>query len=154
MDTHGQQAAVSLKPPPAGVIRLVNPMMRRLIRSRLGRRLAPLAVIGVDGRRTGTRREFNVGLHDVDGVLTVFTDRPWRHNFSGGAEVTVARGGTTWRGRGELVADPGLVGPALAAACGQVGPRKLGLRIRTDADPTVEDFAAVGKSMIRIRRGP
>jgi hypothetical protein len=142
--------AVMLAPPPAAVIRLINPVMRIVIRSRLGRRMGPLAVIRFAGHRTGHRRDIPVGLHEVDGVPTVFTDRPWRLNFRGAGDVTVQKGGNTWAGRAQLVDDPAQVGAALATAVQQVGARNVGLAITKGARPTADDFAGLGKSMIQI----
>ncbi|MCU1451158.1 MAG: hypothetical protein JWP02_3328 [Acidimicrobiales bacterium] len=144
--------AVRVAPPPARVIRLINPMMRIVIRSRLGRRMGPLAVIRFTGRRSGRRRDIPVGLHEIDGVPTVFTDRPWRLNLRGGADVTVVKGGRTWTGRAELVEDPDQVGQALATAVQQVGARNVGLAMTKGAQPTADDFANLGKSMILIHR--
>jgi hypothetical protein len=143
-------AAVQLRPPPAALMRLVNPVMRRVIRSRIGRRMEPLAVLRFVGRRTGKRRDIPAGLHTLDGVGCVFTDRPWRHNFSGGIPVTVISGGRSRAGRADLVEDRQRVGDALARAVEQVGARKLGLVIAKGCTPTPADFAAVGKSMIEI----
>jgi hypothetical protein len=143
--------SVEVRPPPLAVIRLVNPIMRRVLRSRVGARMAPLAVLEFTGRRSGLRRSIPVGLHELDGGAAVFTDRPWRASFRGGADVELTRGGTTRRGTAELVDDPAVVGPALAAAVAHVGARKLGLAVTKGDRPTSVDFGAVGKSMIRIR---
>jgi hypothetical protein len=126
--------------------------MRRIIRSRFGPKMAPLAVLRFEGRRTGRRREIPVGLHEVDGAHAVFTDRPWRLNFRQAAPMTVLQRGETWSATAELIDDPERVGPALAAAVAREGARKLGLAVHGDQTPTAEDFAATGKSMILIRR--
>lgn len=143
--------SVRLRPPPAALMRLVNPVMRVAIRSRLGRRMEPLAVLRFVGRRSGKRRDIPVGVHEVDGVACVFTDRPWRLNFRNGADVTVFRAGRVRAGRAELIDDPDQVGPALARAVEHVGARKLGLAVAKDHHPTAEEFAAVGRSLIEIR---
>ena len=142
--------AVRTQPPPARLMRLVNPFMRVAIRSRLGRRIEPLAVLRCRGRHSGRRRDIPVGIHDVAGVPSVFTDRPWRLNFRGGADVIVMRGGRTRSGRAELVEDPDQVGPALAVAVRQAGARKLGLAVAEGHQPTAEELAGVGRSMIEI----
>ena len=69
--TKNQRSSPSLLPPRS--MRLVNPLMRVIIRSRFGGHLEPLAVLRVTGRRTGIRREFVAGVHMVDGIATVFT---------------------------------------------------------------------------------
>jgi hypothetical protein len=145
--------AVRTQPPPARLMRFVNPLMRAAIRSRLGRRMEPLAVLRFRGRHSGRRRDIPAGVHDVEGVPCVFTDRPWRLNFRGGADVVVMRAGQARSGRAELVEDPDQVGPALAVAVRQAGARKLGLAVAEDHQPTAEEFAAVGRSMIRLHLG-
>jgi hypothetical protein len=112
--------------------------------------MEPLAVLRFQGRHSGTRREVPAGIHDVEGIPCVFTDRPWRLNFRGGADVVVMRAGQARSGRAELVEDPHQVGRALAVAVRQAGARKLGLAVAEHHQPTAEEFAAVGRSMIRI----
>src|SRR4029450_11918939 len=70
-----------------------------------------------------------VGLHDVHGTPTVFTDRPWRLNFAGSAPVTVISRGKRRHGRGELVQDRGEVGSALAVALERDSPSNLALEV-------------------------
>jgi hypothetical protein len=89
-------------------------------------------------------------VHTVDGIPTVFTDRPWRLNFKGGADVVVMQSSTERQARATLVEEPSEVGPALAAAVQEAGARNLGVSIAKGAHPTSADFAAVGRSMIRI----
>jgi len=141
---------VAVKAPPAALIRVLNPIMRAVLPTRLGRRMQPLAILEITGHRTGREHRIPVGLHDVDGEHVIFTDRPWRENARGGADVVVAAGGRRRPGYAELIDDPVTVGESLAAAVGQVGPRRLGLAV-TGTTPTTADYAATGKSMIRIR---
>ena len=63
--------SVRSKPPPARLMRLLNPLMRVAIRSRLGRRMEPLAVLRYHGQHSGRRRDIPVGVHDVAGVPSV-----------------------------------------------------------------------------------
>ncbi|MEY2402830.1 MAG: hypothetical protein QOD38_381 [Acidimicrobiaceae bacterium] len=149
--TDVKSAEVRSKPPPAALMRFISPLMRALIRSPLGRRMQPLAVLRFTGRRTGKRRAIPVGVHDIDGVACVFTDRPWRLNFRPGIEVVVEHGGQRRLGRAELIDDPALVGPTLARAVETAGARKLGLFVAKDHQATAEELAAVGRSLIEIR---
>ena len=132
--------AVRTQPPPARLMRLVNPFMRdRDAVRRLGRRMEPLAVLRFQGRHSGRRRDIPAGVHDVEGALCVFTDRPWRLNFRGGADIVVMRAGQARSGWAELVEEPDQVGPALAVAVRQAGARKLGLVVAEDHRPTAEE---------------
>ena len=142
---------VAVKPPPAALIRVLNPLMRAVLPMRLGGRMHPLVLLEITGHRTGRQHRIPVGLHEVGGEHVIFTDRPWRENVRGGADVVVAAGGQRRPAVAELVDDPVLVGEALRVAVGQVGARRLGLQVADGDTPTAADYAATGKSMIRIR---
>ncbi len=138
-------------PPPAPVLRIVNPLMRALLRSRLGRRMKPsIALLLFAGRRSGRPFAVPVGVHEVDGRPTVFTSGRWRRNFAGGHPVEVVRGGRLVRGRGELVEDVDDVGAGLYAALRNVPARRLGIAVAAGYQPTPDDLGAVGQSMIRL----
>jgi hypothetical protein len=98
---------VRLSPPPPQLMRLVNPLVRRVLTTRsLGRRIRRQGLIEFTGRRTGRTLRVPVCLHDVDGQTLVFTERPWRRNFAGGAPVTVTHRGRVRRGRALLLEAP------------------------------------------------
>jgi len=141
---------VRFRPPPARLMRTLNPLMKVLIRSRLGRRMRPLAVVRFTGRRSGKTRALPLGVHDVGDFLAVFTSSSWRHNFQEPTHVAVSWGGHTSEGTAQLVEDQSRVAPALAVAFNQVGARKLGLAVDDGRQPTIAELAAVGRSMIEI----
>jgi len=97
-----RKTAVWVQPPPVPVMRLVSPLMRRLLRSPLASRLPPaLTLLEFAGRRSGRRFAVPVGVHEVQDGSVVFTEAGWRRNFAGGPEVTVRRGMKTsfgWHG--------------------------------------------------------
>jgi hypothetical protein len=127
---------------------LVNPVTRRLIKSRFGPRMEPFGVLSVTGRRTGITREVPCGIYVVDDREVAFTDGAWRFNLSGGAEVAISRKGERRHVRAELVDDPAEVGVVLQAVVSAVGAKKLMLHVRDGAGP--DDFAAAGRSLIRF----
>jgi hypothetical protein len=131
---------------------VMNPMVRATLGSPLWR-LFPrwMAVLEVTGRRSHRQLRVPVGVHDVDGTPTVFSDRPWRLNFVGGAPVTVISRGERRSGRGTLVQDPGEVGPAFLRALQRTRPSNLGLAVAKGHQPTAQELAAVGDDMIVIR---
>jgi hypothetical protein len=53
--------------------------MRTAISSPLGRRI-PFGMLSFAGRRSGKAYSVPVGVYEVDGVATVFTDGTWRFN--------------------------------------------------------------------------
>ena len=141
---------VEQKPPPIALIRVLNPVMRMVLPTRVGRWLQPLVVLEVTGRRSGRLHRIPVGAHPIDDSVVIFTDRTWRENLRGGAAIVVAAGGRRRAGVAEVVDDPAVVGPALAATAAVIGPRRLGLVVQGGATATADDYAAVGKSMIVI----
>jgi hypothetical protein len=93
-----------------------------------------------------------LGIHDVQDIPTVFTDRPWRLNFRQGAPVTVVQGGQQRHGNGVLIEGRENIGVALLDALQHTSrPSNLGLKVAKGHRPTVEDLAALGGSMIQIQ---
>jgi hypothetical protein len=134
-------------------MRAVNPLVRRLLHtSVVGRRLSLQAVLEFRGRRTGRLLRVPVCVHDVDGVATVFTERPWRHNFTDGAPVVVTQRNIRRSGRAILLdLTPGQVGAALRTALDNgASPFELGLKVDRGYEPTIDDLAAIPRAVIRI----
>lgn len=152
MASDNNRQPVRHRPPPAVALRLLNPTVRATLGTPLWR-LFPswMAVLEFSGRRSHRSLHVPVGLHDVHGIPTVFTDRPWRLNFAGGAPVSVISRGKRRSGRGELVRDRGEVGSAFADALKEMRPSNLGLAVDKGHEPTAEELAALGGDIIRIR---
>ena len=140
------------RPPPAAVLAVMNPMVRASLGTSLWR-LFPswMAVLEFSGRRSHRQLSVPVGLHDVHGTPTVFTDRPWRLNFAEGAPVTVVSRGQRHRGNGKLVRDRSEVGSAFVVALEHMRPGNLGVAVDKGHRPTVQELAALGDDMITIR---
>src|SRR4051794_25943974 len=101
-------AATSIRsaPPPRPLMRwLVNPVMRLLLRSPMGRRLPSLLLLEFTGRRTGRGMRVPVLGHPFGDHLYVCTDAPWAANFESGRELSVVRAGRRRAACGRLVAD-------------------------------------------------
>src|SRR3954468_12651613 len=150
-DRPNRPSPVRLRPPPAAVLRVLNPMVRASLGTPFWR-LFPswMAVLEFTGRRSHRRLRVPVGLHDVHGTATVFSERPWRLNFAGGAPVTVIGRGKRRDGRGELVQDRDKVGSAFVVALEQTRPTSLGLAVEKGHRPTAEELAALEGDMITI----
>jgi len=137
--------------PPAAVIRFLNPIIRVLLPSRLGRLVRPLALIEFTGRRSGSRYCVPVGLHHAAGLVVVFTPAAWRANFSGSAPATLHYRGRSRRMTGTLVSDPAEVAEAMRSVlAGGTPPRLLGLDIPSEHRVDASDIASVGREMIRF----
>jgi hypothetical protein len=144
---------VRLNPPPPALMRLVNPLVRRILTTRpFARRIGKIALVELRGRRTGHLLRIPMGLHDIDGVPTAFTCRRWRLNFTGSVPVTVTRRGQPRPGTAVLVtAAPGRVGAALRTALDNgASPFDLGLKIGKRHDPSIAELDAAGLSMIQF----
>jgi len=144
--------AVRHQPPPESFLRIFNPLARLIVRTPVGRLVPWMGVLRFAGRKTARRFVVPVGVHDVDGVATVFTDRPWKLNFRDGARVVVVRAGRQRQGDAVLIDDPAKVGVALLNALQHTSrPSNLALKITKGRQPTADDLAALGNSMIQIR---
>ena len=152
MTSNNDPGPVRHHPPPAALLRVLNPMVRASLGTPLWR-LFPswMAVLEFEGRRSHRQLRVPVGLHDVQGTPTVFTDRPWRLNFTGGAPVVVISRGKRRRGRGERVQDRGEVGSAFVIALEHMRPSNLGLAVDKGHRPTAQELAALEDDIIRIR---
>lgn len=144
---------VRLAPPPPALMRMINPLVRRILTDpRLGRRIALKALLEFTGRRSGNTIRVPVCLHTIDGVPTAFTERPWRFNFTEPAPVTVTQRGRVRHGRAVLLrATPLQVGTALRAALDNgASPFELGLKIRGSYEPNIADLSTITRGVIRI----
>ena len=142
--------AVSSAPPPPWVVRYVaNPLMRRLLPTRLGRWMPGMAVLRFRGRRTGNAYVVPAGIYDHAGAEWVFSESRWAANFHGGLPVEVVRRGVTTLGHGELVVDPAVVGPAMRAVlAARTSQRMLGVAIVRGHAPTDAELAAIRRAIV------
>lgn len=144
--------------PPEALAKVVNPLIRLLLRSPLHRPFSRhLMLLAFRGRKSGKRYEVVVGRHEVDEALFVptgTTGRRWRLNFRGGTSVEVTLGGSRRRGRGELVEEPDEVARIHRLLLGRVGKnaRRLGLRVNVDREPSDEELKVplAGRGVISI----
>src|SRR5436190_15970731 len=90
-----ERQPVRLAPPPAALIKALNPIVRAITGTPMSRVLPKwMAVVEVTGWKSGAQQRIPCGVHDVNAIPTIFTDRPWRLNFRGGVPVTVVQRGT------------------------------------------------------------
>jgi len=150
-----ETAPVRDRPPPLWLVhRVLNPLVRRLLPTRLGRLLPGVAVLHFTGRRSGRAYTVPAGIYDHDGAQVVFTDSAWRHNFRAGAPVTLDRRGHRTELYGELVTDPAYVGAAIRACLARGSSSTLlGLAIDKDHEPTVAELGAVRDAVV-LRPSP
>ncbi len=154
----GTRPAVERVTPPLALMKLTNPVMRRLLASPLHALASrQLLLLHFAGRRTGRRYTVPTGYHDLDGVLSVLTNSGWRVNFRGGADIEVTLRGQRRPARAILVEDPDTVAAAYHGVIDRLGwraaQRRLGIRINIGRPPTRDELVnAVRESGLSIVR--
>lgn len=141
-----QSYAVDANHPPSAVIRLVNPLLRVVLRTPLaGSARKQLMVLSFTGRKTGRPYSIPLSAHVVDNKLYALTGAPWKQNFRDGADVQVVYDGKTTAMRGELIRDRAVVSGLLLRCAESYGvqraQRMIGLKFRDQRMPTLEEFA-------------
>ena len=129
-------------PPPRQVIRLVNPLLKALLRSPLHRFLDKnLMLLTVTGRRTGRTYTIPVGRHETsDGSFVLSAGGEWRHNLRGGADVRVTLDGRERAAHALLEQDPDRAAEAFRTLLDRAGPRALAVKVNGDRSPTVAEI--------------
>jgi hypothetical protein len=138
--------------PPLLLVRLMNPVMRMLLRTPIGRLIRPCALLEFHGRRSGRRFLVPVGYHDVNGERMVFTPAPWRSNFAGGRTVTVWFRGRHDTVTGTLVDDPAVVAQLLRGLATARGGSlsSVGVKVPPGHEVSAADVIAVDRAAIRF----
>lgn len=138
--------------PPSAVLAILNPVMRTVLPTVLGRLVRPFALIEFRGRRSGRRYRVPAGWHSAEGEAVVFTPAPWRANFAGSADAVVHYRGRTMPMIGTLVTDPATVAAAFRAVLATgTAPRLVGLDVPDAHELTASDVCSVDRAMIRFR---
>lgn len=141
-----QSYAVDAGHPPSALMRLVNPVMRFVLRSPLaGLVRNQFMVLNFTGRKTGREYSIPLSAHLIDGQLYALTGSPWKQNFRGGGPVRVVYNGKTTAMRGELIRDRAVVSDLLLRCAQSYGAqraqRMIGLKFRDQGIPTRDEFA-------------
>jgi hypothetical protein len=157
-----QPQAVTVSHPPDALIRVVNPILRALLRTPvMGPARAQLMVLGFTGRKTGRRYSIPVTAHRLDNDLYALTSAPWKRNFRGGATAEVLLDGKSTTMRGELIEDPSIVADLYRRSSESYGvkgaQRAMGVKFRDERIPTLEEFSEaadrLGLAAVRLTPG-
>jgi hypothetical protein len=140
-----QSPAIAVSHPPAAILRVVNPILRFLLRTPVaGAARKQLMVLSFTGRKTGRRYAVPVTAHRIDNDLTALTGAPWMRNFRDGATTEVLHDGKTTTMHGELIQDRSVVAELYLRCCESYGvkgaQRMTGLKFRDQRMPTLEEF--------------
>jgi hypothetical protein len=156
-----QSPAVTVSHPPDAMLRLVNPVLKFLLRTPLaGPARKQLMVLSFKGRKTGNPYSVPVSAHRINNQLYALAGATWTRNFRGGAAAEILLDGKTTKMRGELIEDPAAVAELSHRAAESYGVKKaqrlMGLAFRDQRIPTVEEFkeAAQRERLGAIRLTP
>lgn len=137
--------------PPMLLVRFLNPIMRIVLRTPLGRVVRPFALLEFNGRRTGRRYRVPVGWHEIDSGPIVCTPASWRVNFRDGIPVTVRYRGRRHQLTGTLEDDPERVAAILQTIADRRGSlRPVGVDVPPGHRITATDVHAVDRALIRF----
>ena len=137
--------------PPRLAVAALNPMLKLLLRTPLGRSIRPLALLDFTGRRSGRHFSVVVGWHSIDGLPVVITPASWRANFSGGRRATIRSRAERTELIGTLDTDPDAVAHCIAALVDAgTAPRALGLSIPEGHTITADDVRSCGRAVVRF----
>jgi hypothetical protein len=138
--------------PPDALIRVMNPVLRAILPTPLGRIIRPFALLDFEGRRSGRRFRVPVGWHHTDSGDVVITPAPWRANFRDGLPVTVHHRGGRQDLIGTLATDPAHVAAELRSLADRQGSfARVGIKAPRGHAITVADVTAVDRAVIHFR---
>lgn len=151
MTTPRPGAAARDARPPLTLVHLLNPVMRIVLRTPLGRLVRPFALLEFDGRRSGRHHRIPVGWHEVDSGHVVCTPARWRVNFRDGIPVTVRFRGRREELTGTLDDDPEQVAATLRSLASRRGSlRPVGIDVPRGQHITAADVLALDRALIRF----
>lgn len=138
--------------PPGLVVALLNPVLRTVLRTPIGRMIGPLALIEFAGRRSRKTYRVVVAWHSAEDAAIVLTPAAWRANFAAGAPATVRRHGRRRTYTGTLESDPDNVAAIINAILATgTSPRGLALHIPTGHPVDRDDVEATHRAVIRFQ---
>jgi hypothetical protein len=156
-----ESAAVTISHPPDAILRVVNPVLRTLLRTPLlGAFGRELMVVSFNGRKTGRRYSIPVSAHHIGDQLYALVGAPWKRNFRNGTTADVLHNGKTTAMHGDLIEDPAAVADLYHRAAESYGAakaqRSFGMKFRDQQVPTLEDFteAVQREKLAAIRLTP
>jgi deazaflavin-dependent oxidoreductase (nitroreductase family) len=149
------RAPVESAEPPRAVVRVVNPLLRAILRSPLHRLASgQLMLLTVTGRKTGNSYTIPVGRHQsADGAFLISTGGAWRHNLRGGSDVRVTLEGRERHGHAVLEEDPKRAAEVFKEMLARSNERMLAVKVNVKRSPTADEIepALVGRGVAYLR---
>ncbi len=137
-------AAIEVSHPPDVVLKTVNVVLRRILRTPLGRPLSEFMILDFTGRKSGRHFSIPVSAHHLDGDLYAVLEAQWKYNFRDGADAQVSHGGRTTTMHGVLLTDRATVADVVHRLTSGYGAQKaqrmMGLTFGGDRVPTLEEW--------------
>ncbi|MEA2428589.1 MAG: hypothetical protein QOF37_2217 [Thermoleophilaceae bacterium] len=128
------------EPPPAA-IRVMNPLLKALLRSPLHRIASKnLMLLTVTGRKTGRTYTTPVGRHEVDGRLVLSASGNWRHNLRGGADIGLLIDGRERKAHAVYEEDVDRAAEMFRRLVEGSSPRAMAVKVNVDRPLTAEDI--------------
>jgi hypothetical protein len=156
-----QSHVITLSFPPRAVQKVVNPILRLLLRTPvMGGARKQLMVASFNGRKTGRRYSLPLSAYQIDNDLYALSDAAWTRNFRDGVTAQVLHDGKTTTMRGELIQDRAAVADLYRRFAGSYGvknaQRMMAMKFRDQQMPTLEDFtdAVEQNQLVAIRFTP
>lgn len=144
MDMADQSAAIDAAHPPEPVLRVINPVLRRVLRTPLGGRINEFMLINFTGRKSGRSFSIPVSAHHLDGELYVVLEAQWKHNFRDGADAEVYHRGKKATMHGQLITDRPTVVDIVHRLSQSYGAKRaqrtMGMKFRDGRVPTVAEW--------------
>jgi len=153
-----QSSAITESHPPDALLRVVNPMMKLLLRTPLaGPARNQLMVVNFTGRKSGRHYSIPLSAHLIDDILYAMTGATWKNNFRDGTAAQVLHDGKTTTMRGELITDKAQVTDLFSRCAESYGAKRaeraMWLGFRDHQMPTHDQFAeAVDELHLRAIR--
>lgn len=145
-------AAVRDARPPRSVVRVLNVVLRRLLRTPIARWIDAPVLLEFAGRRSGRRFRVPVGWYETGEGWVVFTPAPWRANFATTAPVVVRHRGQRHLMSGTLVTDAGataqVIDDVLASGA---STRFLAVDVAPGHRITAREVTGLGTAMVVLR---
>jgi hypothetical protein len=141
-----QSNTITVSHPPEAVLRVVNPILKLLLRTPfVGAARNQFMVVDFSGRKSGRHYSIPLSAHLIDGILYATTGAMWKNNFRDGAAAQVLHDGKTTTMRGELITDKALITDLYSRCAESYGvkraERAMGLGFPDHQMPTRDQFA-------------
>ena len=127
--------------PPSAALRVLNPLMKALLRSPLhGAASKHMMLLTLTGRKSGRTYTLPVGRHEIDGRLVLSAGGNWRHNLHGGADITLLIDGRERKANAVYEEDIDRSAEVFRRLLEGSGPRAMAVKVHVDRPLTAEDI--------------